>query len=179
MDPECTLEHGEGGEHGGAHGDGHGHGDHGHGDRVMGAEGHESHGHDGGHGGAAQGHGHGPVLCEETTKKKLAKNHDLSGVASVGLTLAGPLDPHKFNSFMSRLLQANSRDIYRSKGVVCLQGEGDTKFVFQGVHEQVMFSPAKSKWEVDPEERVNKLVFIGRNLDRASLTEQFEACRFA
>ena len=26
MDPECTLEHGEGGEHGAAHGDGHGHG---------------------------------------------------------------------------------------------------------------------------------------------------------
>jgi len=176
-DPDCEEEHGEG------HAHGHGHGDaKGHGDKAAGAghgEGHSS-GHGSGHGeGHGSGHGSAMELCAETTtKKKLKKNHDLSGVLSVGLTLKGPLDPHKFNSFMSRVLQADSKDIYRSKGVVCLQGEGDTKFVFQGVHEQVMFSPALGKWEQEPDERVNKLVFIGKGLDRESLSEQFTACVF-
>jgi len=169
QDPECTEEHGHGAEHG--HGHGHGHGD----KAATGAQ--ESSGHGGGHG-DGHGGGHAPMICEESSKKKLRKNHDLSGVLSVGLTLNGPLDPHKFNAFMSRILQANAKDIYRSKGVVCLQGEGDSKFVFQGVHEQVMFSPAKSKWEVEPDERVNKLVFIGKGLDKESLTEQFKECVF-
>ena len=111
----------------------------------------------------------------ESKKLKLKKNHDLSGVSSVGLTLEGNLDPHKFNAFMSSVLQADSKNIYRSKGVVSLEGEGDTKFVFQGVHEQVMFSPAKTTWE-EGVKRVNKLVFIGKGLDRAILTERFSQC---
>lgn len=129
----------------------------------------------------SHGHGHGArVLCEDAADapvKRLKKKHDLTGVGSVGLTLTGCLDPEKFNAFMGNLLQNNSKDLYRSKGVVSLEGEGDTKFVFQGVHEQVVFSPAPSPWTVPVAERVNKMVFIGRNLNREELQERFESCQ--
>jgi len=129
----------------------------------------------------SHGHGHGArVLCEDAAVapvKRLKKKHDLTGVGSVGLTLTGCLDPEKFNAFMGNLLQNNSKDLYRSKGVVSLEGEGDTKFVFQGVHEQVVFSPAQSPWTVPVAERVNKMVFIGRNLNREELQEKFESCQ--
>ena len=75
---------------------------------------------------------------------------------------SGELHPHKFNEFMAALLEKNSKDLYRSKGVIALVGEGDTKFVFQGVHEQIMFTPAPSKW-APGQERVNKMVFIGES----------------
>ena len=45
----------------------------------------------------------------------------------------------------------------------------------QGVHENIQFMPAKTKWE-DGKERVNKLVFIGKGLDRDSLQKQFNSC---
>eukprot|EP00656_Telonema_subtile_P026084 TRINITY_DN2806_c0_g1_i3.p1 TRINITY_DN2806_c0_g1~~TRINITY_DN2806_c0_g1_i3.p1 ORF type:complete len:456 (-),score=157.92 TRINITY_DN2806_c0_g1_i3:65-1432(-) len=134
---------------------GHTHG-HGHAECADAGCGHaHSHGH---------GHGHGhqepEVLCEEAPVKRLKKVHNLSGVGSVGLTMAGSLDPQKFNAFMGELLQENSKDLYRSKGVVSLQGEGDTKFVFQGVHEQVVFAPAaEAKWQAG-KERILSLIHI-------------------
>jgi len=171
-DPDCHEEHGQGGEHGGAHAGGHGDTD-GCQDSNCTAEHGHGEGHGGGHG-DGHGGGHGAPICEESSKKRLKKQHDLSGVGSVGLTLAGNLDSLKFNSFMSTLLQLHAQDIYRSKGVVALHGESD-KFVFQGVHEQITFCPAKTQWE-EGKERINKLVFIGKGLNRAELQEKFEKC---
>ena len=74
------------------------------------------------------------------------------------------------------MLRKRARDIYRSKGVVSLENEGDTKFVFQGVHEQIQFRPAQQPFTVPVAERVNKLVFIGRKLDRAELQAKFNDC---
>eukprot|EP00854_Cymbomonas_tetramitiformis_P025197 gene25197-30755_t len=91
--------------------------------------------------------------------------------------IEGDLDDVSFNDFMQQLLQAKARDLYRSKGVLSIHGQGDTKFVFQGVHEQMNFGPALSPWKPD-EKRVNKLVFIGRNLDRAALEEGFKNCLY-
>ena len=70
----------------------------------------------------------------------------------------------KFNTFMSDLLAAKAADLYRTKGVLNFSGQGDTKFVFQGVHEQITFGPAEKPWTPN-EERVSKMVFIGKNLD--------------
>jgi len=161
-DPQCGEDHGHG------HGHGHGHSN-GHGQEESSGHGHgHGHGHSNGHGQEeSNGHGHG-------TQKKLKKKHDLSGVGSVGLTLVGDIDPHKFNHFMGSLLQEHARDIYRSKGVISLDGEGDQKYVFQGVHEQIIFMPSKTKWAPGP--RTNKLVFIGKGLKREELQKSFEAC---
>lgn len=97
------------------------------------------------------------------------------GVSSVGITAEGPLDFAALNGYMMRLLQTNARDIYRSKGVLCFEGQGDTKFVFQGVHEQIAFGPSQATWAAG-ERRVSKMVFIGRNLNRDELEKGFRGC---
>ena len=38
---------------------------------------------------------------------------------------------------MADLLRHKAKDLYRSKGVLAFVEEGDAKFIFQGVHEQV------------------------------------------
>ena len=58
--------------------------------------------------------------------------------------------------------QAKARDIFRSKGVLCINGQGKTKFVFQGVHEQINFGPSLESWKED-ETPMNKLVRVYYN----------------
>ena len=159
----------------------------------------DSHGHS--HGGAAasaaeHGHGHGHAKKPKVEKPR-KKRHDLSGVSSVGISCEGELDFNALNGFMMRLLQTNARDLFRSKGVMCFHGQGDAKFVFQGVHEQIHFGPSQSMWAAGekrcvrgsflflflcsltrqlPPRRVNRMVFIGRKLDREALQSGFLAC---
>merc|ERR1712070_966197 len=94
--------------------------------------------------------------------------HNLDLVSSVGIQFEGALHAQWFNIFMMDLLRERAEDIYRSKGVLNFHGQGDVKFVFQGVHEQINFGPAKEKWKKD-EPRINKFVFIGKNLNRKEL----------
>ncbi|KAJ1455616.1 PRLI-interacting factor L-like protein [Pelagophyceae sp. CCMP2097] len=96
-------------------------------------------------------------------------------VSSCGIAVEGFLDVPKFNMFMAELLQSRAADLYRTKGVLSFAGQGDAKFVFQGVHEQIDFGPAKTKWEAG-EPRISKIVFIGRNIDRVFLEAQIRAC---
>ncbi|MBN9119926.1 MAG: GTP-binding protein [Planctomycetes bacterium] len=97
--------------------------------------------------------------------------HD-SSVTSVGIVLTGDLDPKKLNKWMSELLQAKGPDIFRMKGVLSIRNEPN-RFVFQGVH--MLFDGKVDKpWGKTP--RSNKLIFIGRNLDREALTEGFKSC---
>ncbi|KAG7672668.1 hypothetical protein KSW81_001628 [Nannochloris sp. 'desiccata'] len=108
-------------------------------------------------------------------KRRRRRLHDASGVGSVGITARGPLDKYRFNAFMRDLLSERARDIFRSKGVLCIKGQETTKFVFQGVHETVCFGPAASGWPKG-EEIVNQIVFIGRSLIRKDLAEGFRSC---
>jgi G3E family GTPase len=107
-------------------------------------------------------HDHGHAHDEVPKKKK--KTHNLSLISSVGFTIEGLLDVLKFNNFMSELLKEKANDLYRTKGVLAFADQGDTKFVFQGVHEQINFGPTDKPWAVG-EARVSKMVFIGKNLD--------------
>ena len=58
------------------------------------------------------------------------------------------------------------------KGVLSLRGQ-DERFVFQGVH---MLFDGRPDRPWGNEQRHNKMVFIGRNLDRSALEEGFRAC---
>ena len=62
------------------------------------------------------------------------------------------------------------------KGVLAVAGMSD-KYAFQGVHMMLEGTPLEP-WgaNVPDEPRTNKLVFIGRKLDRAALEAGFEAC---
>lgn len=112
---------------------------------------------------------------ERAPKRRRKRMHDLSGVCSVGISARGPLDKYRFNSFMRDLLAEKARDILRSKGVLCVKGQEQTKFVFQGVHETICFGPAAQGWG-ENESPISQIVFIGRNLSRKELVEGFRSC---
>jgi len=98
-------------------------------------------------------------------------------VTSVGITFEGNIHSQWFNIFMMDLLRERAADLYRTKGVLSFHGQGNTKFVFQGVHEQINFGPAKEPWK-DGEQRMNKFVFIGKNLNRQELTKGLMECLY-
>lgn len=103
--------------------------------------------------------------------------HNLELVQSVGIRFEGDLHAQYFNMFMMDLLRERAADLYRTKGLLSFHGQGDTKFVFQGVHEQINFGPAKKPWTAG-EARENKFVFIGKNLDRKELTKGLMECLY-
>merc|ERR1712071_697140 len=105
------------------------------------------------------------------------KIHNLELVQSVGVQFKGNLHAQWFNMFMMDLLRERAADLYLWKGLLGFHGQGDIKFVFQGVHEQINFGPANKPWAKD-EERINKFVFIGKKLDRKELTKSLMECLY-
>jgi len=99
-------------------------------------------------------------------------SHD-GDVSSVGICVEGELDGKQLNDWISKLLQTKGGDIFRMKGVLVIKGT-KKRLVFQGVH--MLFDAKFDREWKDDENRTNTLVFIGKNLDRAGLTEGFKAC---
>jgi G3E family GTPase len=103
--------------------------------------------------------------------------HD-SSVSSVGIEIEGDADMQRLNAWLSALLRDKGSDIFRSKGVLSVAGSDD-RYVFQGVHMLLAFGSSAEgvgrPW-APGERRLNRLVFIGRNLDRESLNASFQAC---
>merc|ERR1712039_321189 len=98
--------------------------------------------------------------------------HD-NRVSSVGITVKGQVDQKKLNDWISWLLKEKGVDIFRTKGVLAVQGMPD-KFVFQAVH--MAFSGAAQKPWAQGEERICKLTFIGKHLNREELESGFKSC---
>jgi G3E family GTPase len=98
--------------------------------------------------------------------------HD-DAITSVSLRAVRPLDPQKFNVWISDLLRLRGVDILRSKGILDFKNDAN-RFVFQGVHMLMEGLPGKP-WQ-DGETRETKFVLIGRDLDEAELRAGFEAC---
>lgn len=99
-------------------------------------------------------------------------NHE-DEVASLSISTDRPVDPEKFQKWMGALLQIKGPDIFRSKGILAIDG-APRRYVYQGVH-MMMDSDWGSPWK-DGEARASKLVFIGRNLDGDNLKRGFEDC---
>ncbi|KAJ0965964.1 hypothetical protein J5N97_027102 [Dioscorea zingiberensis] len=98
--------------------------------------------------------------------------HD-PGVSSVSIVCEGSLDLEKANMWLGTLLMERSDDIYRMKGLLSVDGM-DERFVFQGVHDIFQGSPDRLWGSNEP--RINKIVFIGKNLDAQELEKGFKAC---
>ena len=110
---------------------------------------------------------------EPTLARQIAPDHEHDDtVSSVGITQPGDLDRERFNEWLGILLQERGQDIFRMKGVLSID-QSPRRFVFQGVH--MLFDGQPDRLWGD-EERVNKLIFIGRHLDRSELEEGFRAC---
>ncbi len=113
------------------------------------------------------------TLVKPVVEREFKPDHEHDDeVTSVGITTPGDLNPDRLNDWISDLLRTKGVDIFRMKGILSIKGEPN-RFVFQGVH--MLFDGRPDRpWDGEP--RYNSLIFIGRNLDRAELTEGFEAC---
>jgi G3E family GTPase len=99
-------------------------------------------------------------------------SHD-SRVGSFSLETDRPIDPDRFQSWLTDTLQTQGTRLYRMKGFLNFEGSNQ-RIVIQGVH-MVVDTSALGPWGSRP--RRTQLVFIGRELDRALLVRGFEACR--
>jgi len=110
---------------------------------------------------------------EPVVSREFAAGHSHDDtVGSVGLHLDGALDREKVNAWLGALLREKGNDIFRMKGILHLAGS-ERRFVFQGVH-MLLDGREDRPWGGAP--RGSDLVFIGRKLDRAALTEGFVRC---
>ncbi|KAK7250587.1 hypothetical protein RIF29_33112 [Crotalaria pallida] len=98
--------------------------------------------------------------------------HD-SAVSSVSIVAEGTLYLDEVDDWLERVIVEKGEDLYRMKGVLSVDGS-DQRYVFQGVHSMLDGCPGKT-WEPQ-EKRINKLVFIGRNLDETALRKGFKGC---
>jgi G3E family GTPase len=99
--------------------------------------------------------------------------HD-SEVNSVSFEVSRPIDPERFNAWMTELLANKGQDLLRTKGVLAYPGE-DRRFAFQAVH-MIADGDYISPWKAGDARR-SKIVFIGRDLNRPVLRRGFEACQ--
>lgn len=113
----------------------------------------------------------GPIAPMAAREYAPSHEHD-DAVGSIAIVEPGDVHPARLNAWLRDLLLEKGPDIFRMKGILSIRGE-DRRFVFQGVH--MLFDGRPDRpWQ--GEQRVNQLVFIGRNLDREALTKGFRAC---
>jgi len=94
-------------------------------------------------------------------------------VSSVGIDVPGEVVQQKLNSWISDLLKEKGVDLFRSKGVMAVQGMKQ-KFVFQAIH-MLFANSMEGSWAPGEEKRC-KMIFIGKNLNREELTAGFMNC---
>lgn len=97
--------------------------------------------------------------------------HD-NAVFSVAIELPGMFDMYKINAWLDMFLAVKGQDIFRMKGIVGVKGEA-TRFVFQGVHMIFGGQPGKPWGDETP---VNRMVFIGRDLDEDYINRSLRSC---
>ena len=107
-----------------------------------------------------------------------AQDHDpdhshTEGIATVAITAPGDLDGLKLSRWFRELLAEFGEKIMRMKGILNLRKDPD-QFVFQGVH--LLFEGRPGRAWAEEEERLNRLVFIGRDLDKDKITQGFLSC---
>ena len=86
---------------------------------------------------------------------------------------AGELDLNAVNCWIGELLDEHGDDIYRMKGVLAI-AHASQRYVFHAVH-MTMDGHFDTPW-AEGEPRQSRLVFIGKNLDPAELTQGFNEC---
>jgi hypothetical protein len=107
-----------------------------------------------------------------------AEQHDhnhahTDDIETVTITTSGDLDGLKLSRWFRELLAEFGERVMRMKGILNLRKDPD-QFVFQGVH--LLFEGRPGRAWAEDEERLNRLVFIGRNLDKDTITRGFMNC---
>ena len=94
-------------------------------------------------------------------------------VTSCGFHVRGEVQQQKLNEWLGSLLKEKGQDLFRTKGVLAVQGMKQ-RFVFQAVHMAFTSAP-QMDWGPE-EERICKLTFIGKNINRQELEAGFKRC---
>ncbi|MDR8741021.1 CobW family GTP-binding protein [Burkholderia pseudomultivorans] len=97
--------------------------------------------------------------------------HDDS-VSSVGIEVDADVDLDALEAWLGELRHADTANLFRMKGILAVHGRAQ-RYVLQGVHGVIELRAAQA-WGCEP--RSSRIVFIGRDLDRAALTDRFHAC---
>jgi G3E family GTPase len=98
-------------------------------------------------------------------------HHDES-VTSVGIEVDADIELEALQTWLAELRASDATNLFRMKGIFAVKGQ-PYRYVLQGVHDIVELRAAQA-WGSEP--RSSRMVFIGRELDRAALTERFHAC---
>ncbi|XP_029915964.1 zinc-regulated GTPase metalloprotein activator 1 [Myripristis murdjan] len=117
-------------------------------------------------------------LAEKLHLVKSTRPHLDKSILTVTFEVAGNLSEDVLNIFIQNLLWEKTfknkeglpMSVIRLKGIVSLPGKTH-QVMLQGVHELYELDETPELWGEKP--RINRLVFIGRNLDRDVLQEQF------
>ncbi|XP_034548631.1 COBW domain containing [Notolabrus celidotus] len=120
----------------------------------------------------------GANLAEKLQLVKSTRPHLDKSILTVTFEVAGDLPEDALNVFIQDLLwekafknkEGKPMTVIRSKGIVSFAGK-DHQVMLQGVHELYDLNETPQLWEENP--RINRLVFIGRNLDKDILREHF------
>ncbi len=121
---------------------------------------HDEHDHDHEHG-HGDGHGHH------------AHHNHLSDIMTVCIVEPGELDGMKLSVWFRSQIAAFGSNLLRMKGILNLRGDPD-QFLFQGVRMEFEGRPGRA-WSAG-EDRLNRLVFIGRRLDGDAIAQGFRSC---
>lgn len=120
----------------------------------------------------------GENLAEKLQLVKSTKPHLDKSILTVTFEVAGDLCEDALNIFIQELLwektfqnqTGHPMTVIRLKGIVSIAGKAH-QVMLQGVHELYELNETPQLWEGTP--RINRLVFIGKNLDKGILQEQF------
>jgi G3E family GTPase len=101
------------------------------------------------------------------------KHYHDEDMQSLSLRSDKPLDPEKFLPWINELVAVEGPKILRCKGILAFKDDPQ-RFVLQGVH-MVLDGDHQRDWKPD-EKRESRLIFVGRELDVASIERAFLAC---
>ncbi|KAL5725820.1 hypothetical protein ACHQM5_008918 [Ranunculus cassubicifolius] len=115
-------------------------------------------------------------LLKENQSFSVKNLHD-SSVRTLCITETKEVDIDKVRLWLEEILweKKHDMDVYRCKGVLNVKNS-DHVHTLQAVREIYEIVPVR-KWKHD-ENRMDKIVFIGRNLDEEILRSSFTACIF-
>ena len=99
-------------------------------------------------------------------------DHD-DKVSSIAFREDKPLDLEKVDQWMDYLVRKKGEDLLRYKGILHIKGM-ENRVVFQGLH--MLFSGYPDRKWKENETRLSELVFIGKDLNKEELEQQFKNC---
>ena len=110
----------------------------------------------------------------ELLDHRLHDNHHEheSDITSASIACSGTIDPDKFNHWLRMLLIMEGMDVFRSKGILNAKNS-DKRYIFQSVY-MLFEGRFEDAWDNRPKE--NKMVFIGRNLNKEKLEKGIQSC---